>query len=119
MFLGGLLMKSNKFNAKKTLVGGIVFDSKKEGKYYSTLNLLRKARDSKDRVVDIELQKRYDIYINDKRICYYKLDFLVEYADGHIEYVDVKGLRKGAAYQIFRLKKKMVEAYYDIEITEV
>lgn len=110
---------SNKFNAKKVIIDGIKFDSTKEGNYYKRLKLQQKAVNPAERVVDIKLQVRYDIVVNEKKICFYKLDFQVTYADGRKEYVDVKGHKKGAAYQNFRLKKKLVEALYNISITEV
>lgn len=108
----------NKFGAKKTTINGIEFDSKKEAVYYSGLQTLRLAQHDNNRVVDIELQPRYDIVINDKKIGFYKADFKVTYADKRIEIIDVKGLKKGSAYQLFRLKKKLVEALYNIEIIE-
>ena len=52
--------------------------------------------------------------INNKKICIYYLDFLVEYADGHIEHHDVKGF----ATPVYKLKKRLVEAVYAIKIME-
>ena len=37
------------------------------------------------------------------------------YGDGRIEYVDVKGVKT----DIYRIKKKLVEALYSIKIKEV
>lgn len=109
----------NKFNAKKTIINGITFDSKKEAVYYQGLLYLRAAKDEADRVVSIELQPRFNIIVNDQKIGYYKADFSVKYANGQTKIIDVKGLKKGSAYQIFKLKKKLVEAIYNIEIIEV
>lgn len=108
----------NKFNAKKTIVDGITFDSKKEARYYMQLKMLLKAKNIKERVVKIELQPRFDIKVEGKQIAFYKADFRVTFADNRIEIIDVKGLKKGCAYQMFRLKKKLVEALYNIEIIE-
>ena len=107
----------NKFNAKKIIISGIIFDSKKEGLYYLRLLMLKKAKVDSERVIKIELQPRYDIVINRKKIGFYKADFKVTYSD-RVEIIDVKGLKKGSAYQLFRLKKKLVEALYSIEIIE-
>ena len=112
------MKKRNKFNAKKTIVNGITFDSKKEALYYTNLLLCKRTSLLKDKVLEIELQPRYDIIVNKKKIGFYKADFKVKYHD-RVEIIDVKGLKKGAAYQIFRLKKKLVEALYNIEIIEV
>jgi hypothetical protein len=109
---------ANKFNAKKTTIGGITFDSKKEGNYYRQLLLQKKAKKDSERVVSIELQPRYDIIVNSQKIGFYKADFKATFADGNIQIIDVKGLKKGSAYALFRLKKKLIEAIYDIEIIE-
>lgn len=102
--------RRNKYNATKTVYNGIKYDSKKEAAYAKELDLLLNYGE----VLEIERQVPFVITINEKKICTYKLDFKVTYAD-RIEYVDVKGFKTS----IYRLKKKMVEAYYGIEITEV
>lgn len=108
----------NKFGAIKTIINGIKFDSKKEANYYSQLLALKKAKKEADRVIYIELQPRYNIVVNNIDIGFYKADFRVKYANNRNEVIDVKGLKKGSAYQLFRLKKKLVEALYRIEIIE-
>ena len=108
----------NKFNAKTIIIDGIKFQSIKEGNYYKQLLLQKKAKNESDRVVHIELQPRFDIIVNGKKIGFYKADFKTTYADNRIEIVDVKGLKKGSAYQLFKIKKKIVEALYNIEIIE-
>lgn len=110
---------ANKFHAEKIEIGGEIFDSKKEYRYFAKLELLKKAKNESDRVIYIQRQVRYDIIVNDQKIGFYKLDFLVKYADGKTRHIDIKGLKKGAAYQIFRLKKKLVEAIYGIKIEEI
>lgn len=103
--------KGNKFHAQKTVVDGITFDSKKEANYY--LKLI-----NTDGILNIERQLKYDIIVNGKKCGFYKLDFKVTYSD-RIEHVDIKGLKIGSAYSIFRLKKKLVEALYNITIIEI
>jgi len=107
-------MKS-KYGNIKTEYNGNSFMSKKEANYAQTLDLLKKAKNPADQVVSYEIQVPYLIEINNKKICKYLADFKVLYADGHIEVVDVKGFRTN----IYKLKKKMVEATYGIEIKEV
>jgi len=111
-------MAKNKFNAKKIIIDGHKFDSIKEGRYYMQLCLQKKATNPARRVVSIELQPRFDIIVNEKKIGFYKADFRVNYGDGRTEIIDVKGLKKGSAYALFKLKKKIVEALYSIEIIE-
>ncbi len=110
-------VKPNKYNAKKTEYNGEIYDSAKEAAYAAKMHIQKKAS-GPDKVLKIEKQVRYDVIVNDKKICFYKLDFKVTYKD-RIEYIDVKGLRRGCGYQMFRLKKKLVEALYGITITEV
>lgn len=108
----------NKFNAKTIIIDGIKFQSIKEGNYYQQLLLQKKAKNESDRVIDFEVHPRYDIIVNSQKIGFYKADFKVKYADKRIEIVDVKGLKKGSAYQLFKIKKKLAEALYNIEIIE-
>ena len=107
---------SNKFNAKITIYNGIKFHSAKEANYCIRLDLLKKAT-GRDKVLKYDRQVRYDIIVNGICIGFYKLDFEVYYSD-RIEYIDVKGCKKGCAYQLFRLKKKLVEAIHGIKIIE-
>lgn len=109
----------NKYKAKKTVVDGITFDSKKEAEYYQKLKTLEKA----GIVEHLQLQPRFNIRVNDKFCGFYKADFMfIEYDDNgrsRERIVDVKGMKKGAAWSMFRLKKKLVEALYGIEIEVV
>ena len=109
----------NKFHAQKKETEDGVFDSKKEYQFFCELEVLKKSAQKEHRVVRIERQVRYDMIVNGINCGFYKLDFLVEYADGKIRYYDIKGLKKGSAYSIFRLKKKIVEAIHKIKIEEI
>lgn len=109
----------SKYGAKKTVYNDVKYDSKKEARYAETLDTLRNAKLSTDRVVAVERQIRYNVEINGCHICAYILDFKVTYADGRVEYVDVKGYRAGPAYTMFRLKAKLMVACHNITIKEV
>lgn len=111
----------NKFGAKKVIIDGIKFDSIKEGRYYQLLVALKKAKNEADRVIKIELQPkfRYEIEYKAngnvyKKRAFYKADFKVIYADCRIEIIDVKGYKT----DIYKQKKKIIEALYNIEIIE-
>lgn len=110
-------MKPHKYRAQPTVVDNIRFDSKKEATRYGELKLLEKAGE----ITALQLQPEYQIIINSKLICKYKADF--EYVQIGCDFSkvveDVKGLRKGAAWAMYRLKKKLVEAQYGITIQEV
>lgn len=108
----------SKYYSKKAIVDNIKFDSIKEARYY--LNL--KALLNSGYIKDLELQKEYILQdsfkINNKtrRKITYKADF-VYYSniDNKIHIVDVKGFKT----DIYKLKKKLFEYKYRIEIEEV
>jgi len=106
--------KRNKFHAKRTEFNGRIYDSKKEANYAAQLELLKRGKV----ITEYICQPRYDIIINDINCGFYKADFLITFADGHTEVWDVKGMKSGSAYAMFRIKKKIVEALYQITIIE-
>jgi len=115
-------VKKSKYGNTKTVIDNITFDSKKEAAYYNTLKLLKRAGE----VLQIDLQPEfpYNMYctvpgINDGSRVYakqykYIADFRVTYKDGHIEIIDVKGMRTNE----YRRKKKIIEALYGFQIIE-
>lgn len=105
----------SKYGNKKTIYNGIFYHSQKEAGFARTLDALKHAKDPKDRVVSYETQVPFQIEINGIKICKYICDFKVVYADNHTEIIDVKGYKT----DIYRLKKKLVEAQYGIKIREV
>ena len=104
--------KLSKFGAKKTIVDGITFDSKWESERYGQL----KAMERGGIVTDLELQVKYDIVINDIKICKYIADFVYkeESPDGKIKEIveDAKGFETPE----FKLKKKLMKAVHGIDI---
>lgn len=100
-------VKRNKYGAKKTVYGGITYDSKREAEYAAQLDMQRLAR-GKDKVESWERQLPIKIIVNDVLICTYKVDFLVRYADGRKVLVEVKGYWTPEA----RLKRKLLEATF-------
>jgi hypothetical protein len=108
-------VKRNKYGAVKTTYDGVKYDSKKEAGYAAKLDQLKRCFNASEKVIGVRRQVPFPIVVEGKHICTYKLDFLVTYADGRIEHVDVKGVRTG----VYIIKKKCVEAIYKIEIIEV
>lgn len=105
-------MRQNKYNAQKTTINGIVFDSKREAGRYQELLLLQRA----GQIRDLALQVPFAIVVNEKKICKYIADFqYVDVASGKTITEDSKGFRN----QVYVLKKKLVSAIYGIEIVEV
>lgn len=101
----------NKYHARKITLDNVTFDSKREAARYRELCLLERA----GAIRELELQPRFDLIINGKKIGFYKADFKYVDADGcqHIE--DAKGY----ANALYRLKKKLVQACHNITIEEV
>jgi len=60
------------------------------------------------RVDSWERQIRFPLVVNGRKVCDYIVDFLVRYADGRKELVEVKGVWTDAA----RLKRKLFEATF-------
>jgi len=93
-------------NATTSNYNGMYYRSKKEAGYAQHLDILMKADDEKERVVEWEYEPTIEVICNGKRVFTYKIDFKVTYGDGRIEYIEVKGFETN----YWRLKFKVVEA---------
>jgi hypothetical protein len=100
-------MIKHKFKARRTNVDGIKFSSKKEANRYNILKLLQKSGD----ILFFLRQVPFHLPGGVKYIC----DFLIFWTNGDVTIEDVKGFKT----EIYKAKKKMVEALYPIEILEV
>lgn len=107
----------NKYHAKKTVIDGITFDSGREAKRYKELKLLELAGE----ISGLKLQVKYVLTDSNElfRASTYTLDFEYLTKDGHKVYEDSKGMRKGEAYSLFKLKQKIMYEKYGIYIKEV
>jgi len=93
--------RKSKYNAVKTMVDGITFPSKKEARVYESL----KCRQG---VKFILCQVAFPLPGGYR----HRLDFMVVYYDGRIEYVEAKGMDLAMG----KMKRKQVEEIYDIKI---
>jgi len=110
--LGVKIAKPHKYHARRTTVDGVKFDSEREAEYIGGLILQQRA----GIIRLLEIHPSYPITVNGVLIGVYEADaryVLVE--TGATVVVDVKGVRT----PLYRLKKKLVEAIYDIRIQEV
>ena len=124
MKLRGQGMKSkNKYGAKKVMIDGIQFDSRKEANRYCELKLLERC----GAITDLELQKEFELIpaqrIDGKvveRAVKYKADFVYK-ENGKIIVEDVKGYRdpSSAGYAKFVLKRKLMLFVHGIRVREV
>lgn len=113
--------KGSKYNAIKTKIDGITFDSKKEAQRYTELKLLERS----GLIRSLTLQPRFlllEKYSNGKgekiRAIYYVADF--EYIDhaGRRVVEDVKS--SATATPVYKLKKKLFEKkYFPLTVTEI
>ena len=110
-FFGGVERKSKYGNRKTPCGAGHMHDSKKEALRCNELRLLERA----GQIQRLEQQPEFPIEINGKRVCVYRADFAY-FANNARVVEDVKGHRT----EVYRLKKKLVEAAHPgVKIMEV
>ena len=97
----------HKYKAKPTVRDGIRFDSKKEAKYYDEL----KIRVAAGEVLFFLRQVPFHLPDGVKMV----IDFLEFRTDGTVHVVDVKGYKT----DVYKIKKRMVEALYPEDVEEV
>lgn len=106
--------KMSKYLAKKTIVNGIKFDSKKEGGRYATLLLLQRS----GRIKDLKLQPRYILQESFKKngTTYRKIEYVAdfEYFNVKENKVIVEDVKSNFTEKdkVFRLKRKLFEYKY-------
>ena len=116
-------MAGNKFGAKKIIdpATGFVFDSKAEFIRWCELRIMERS----GLISGLKRQVKYEVipwqYDKGKvveRGCYYIADF--EYVDRNGTKVveDTKGYKKGNAYELFKIKRKLMLKVHGIRIKE-
>ena len=97
----------SKYNARKTIVDGIKFDSRKEARRYKELKLLERAGEIKN----LQLQPRFTLQESFKyqgkteRKIEYVADFMYEEKDGQVVVEDVKS--EPTKTPLYRVKRKL------------
>jgi hypothetical protein len=132
-------MAGNKYGAKKIKdpATGFTFDSKAEFIRWCELRILERA----GRISDLKRQVKYELIPAQReastevykggpqkglpkpgaiieRAVNYVADFCY-YQDGKYIVEDVKGCKKGAAYDLFVIKRKLMLKVHGIRVTEV
>lgn len=105
----------SKFNAKRTVVDGIAFDSRKEADRYLVLKGMEEDGSIEDlrRQVRYELIPAFDVDGKHYRPVYYVADFV--YVEGGKTVVeDVKGM----VTDVYKLKRKLFARRYGMSIKE-
>lgn len=122
---------SSKYKAVKSECDGMVFDSQKERKRYLELRCM----EEEGTISHLELQKKYELIPSQvlpspiqqrrgkkkytERGVFYVADFVYKNSKGETIVEDVKGYKKGQAYSIFSIKRKLMLHRYGIQVWEV
>lgn len=110
--------KPSKYKNKKVIYNGVKFDSAKERNYYLKLCLMQDA----GLIRNLELQKKFVLQSSFKlnnrirqKITYIADFYYFDIKNDKWVVVDVKGFKT----EVYKLKKKLFEYKYGIEIEEV
>ena len=108
--------RKHKFNAIGERYDGHYFQSKAELARYIQLQKMQ----ADGIIADLEIQVRYPVVINNKKICTYLADFRYKVIDelGNTLRVCVEDV-KGWKTDIYAIKKKLVEAIHNVTLCEV
>ena len=101
----------SKYRAIPTLVDGIRFASRRESLRYMELKLLACAGE----ISGLELQPVFPLLVDGVKVGRYLADFRYYRKDGELVIEDSKGFKT----PVYRLKKRIVEAQYGIQVQEV
>lgn len=125
--------RKSKYGAEKVAIDGIKFDSKKEANRYRELKILEKIGE----ITNLQMQVKYVLIpaqrepdtvgkrggiIKGKLIereVSYIADFVYTDVNGNRVVEDVKGYRGGGAYEVFKIKRKLMLYIQKIKVEEV
>lgn len=93
----------------------LYFQSTDEAKRYGVLKTLERV----GQIKDLKTQPVYPIIVNGRKCSAYKADFIYTDKNGAKIIEDVKPNTKFGITDVFKLKRKLVEAIYGITITLV
>jgi len=96
-----------KHGNKRVKVDGIWFDSQGEANYYCNLKLLRRA----NKIAWFCLQPKF-VLLDGETTILYIADFIVCENDGKARVIDFKGFET----KDFKIKKKLLEAQYNMRL---
>lgn len=109
-----------KYHNRKVSFLGKTFDSKIEAERYLFLKQAEKQgviQGLKTQVKFVLIPKQ-EIHGTKLRECAYIADFVYQ-KDGETIIEDVKGYREGTAYEVFKIKKKLIACKYKTEVKEI
>lgn len=103
----------SKYHSTKTLIGNLVFDSKREAARWQELVLLARAGE----ISDLDRQVRFELIPKQQgeRAVYYKADFVYTDKVGKKVVEDAKGVKT----REYVIKRKLMLQKYGLRIVEV
>jgi hypothetical protein len=103
--------KGHKYGAKPTMVNGIRYDSRREAARAGQLD----ADAFVGTILYLQRQPSFDLHVAGVKVCRYVPDFqYLDARNGEVIIEDCKGFRT----PLYRLKRKMFEAEYGIQVRE-
>ena len=119
LLMNNRLDVKSKYHNKKVMYDNYMFDSKKEANYYLKFKIMQDA----GIIRDLELQKKYVLqksFTNKEGKKYREISYIADFyyvtvKENKEHVVDVKGFRT----DVYKLKKKLFEYKYGLEIEEV
>lgn len=107
--------KGSKYrNVPTTTSDGCSFHSKKEAKRWEQL----KDMERKGEIYELRKQVPFRLVVGNRKTTY-RADFTYKTTGGEYVVEDVKGVRFGTAYSLFKTKAMLVELLYGINVKEV
>lgn len=110
--------RPNKFHAQPTVIDGERCDSKKE----ATQLLLYRDKQTMGEIRNLLHHGRVSIEVNGVHICDFEPDFLFEKEVDEVwrlHAADVKGLKRGPVYELFRAKARLFLAIHGTAVIEL
>ncbi|MTI10206.1 DUF1064 domain-containing protein [Curvivirga aplysinae] len=106
-------MKPRKYRNEPVIVHGVRYASRKEFRRHGDLKLLERA----GQISDLKFQPKFKFELNGIKICEYWADYsYIESGANVVEDVKSPSTRKDKVYV---LKKKLMKAFFNIDIREV
>jgi len=107
--------RGNKYRAEPTVVDGVKLASKAEARRFRQLQMMERV----GAIQDLEVHPRFDLIVAGVKVGVYTADF--RYTDCESKKLVVEDVKGGRATitEAYRLRKRIVKALYDVEVTEV
>ena len=106
--------RASKYNAVRTELDGRTFASKSEAGRWLEL----RAEEMAGLISDLRCQVRFGLTVKGEKICDYDADFVYARAGKRVV-EDVKGYNKGAVFQLFTVKQRLMRLCHGIDVVVI